>query len=164
MPRPSDGHLKYVGGETRVVAVPRHITFSGVVSLLLANAKYSCAYCVHATELKERVSEMVEGETVLKYQIMPEELDILVSVRNDEDVKHMIQQYDQNSPKQLRAFLFQSPNLQRVRSSPAICRPHLPLPSPLSRQSSFGVRPTPTHRDATKADHLFDRARRRLWD
>lgn len=29
LPRPADGHLKYVGGDTRVVAVPRDITFSG---------------------------------------------------------------------------------------------------------------------------------------
>lgn len=29
LPRPVDGNLKYVGGETRVVAVPRDITFSG---------------------------------------------------------------------------------------------------------------------------------------
>lgn len=29
LPRPSDGQLKYVGGETRVVAVPRNITFPG---------------------------------------------------------------------------------------------------------------------------------------
>ena len=29
LPRPVDGKLKYVGGETRVVAVPSDITFSG---------------------------------------------------------------------------------------------------------------------------------------
>ena len=30
LPRPTDGHLKYVGGETRVIGVPRDINFSGL--------------------------------------------------------------------------------------------------------------------------------------
>lgn len=30
LPRPSDGLLRYVGGETRVVSVPREITFPGM--------------------------------------------------------------------------------------------------------------------------------------
>lgn len=29
LPRPPDGQLKYVGGETRVIAIPRDISFSG---------------------------------------------------------------------------------------------------------------------------------------
>lgn len=29
LPRAVDGHLKYVGGETRVIAIPRDIKFSG---------------------------------------------------------------------------------------------------------------------------------------
>ncbi|KAF7843589.1 PB1 domain containing protein [Senna tora] len=29
LPRPTDGQLKYVGGETRVISVPRDITSSG---------------------------------------------------------------------------------------------------------------------------------------
>lgn len=29
LPRPTDGQLKYMGGETRVIAIPRDITFSG---------------------------------------------------------------------------------------------------------------------------------------
>lgn len=88
LPRPFDGHLKYIGGETRVVAVPRDITFS---------------------ELKERLSDLSEGEMVLKYQLIPEDLDTLVSVKSEEDLKHMVHEYNrhenQGSPK-LRAFLF----------------------------------------------------------
>ena len=40
LPRPADGHLKYVGGETRVVALSRSITFAGAhfVSLFLLNS------------------------------------------------------------------------------------------------------------------------------
>ncbi|XP_019239120.1 PREDICTED: uncharacterized protein LOC109219146 isoform X2 [Nicotiana attenuata] len=33
LPRPADGHLKYVGGETRVISVPRDIKFHGVPRL-----------------------------------------------------------------------------------------------------------------------------------
>ncbi|CAK7357136.1 unnamed protein product [Dovyalis caffra] len=46
---------------------------------------------------------------ILKYQVIPEELDILVSVKTDEDLKHMLDEYDRHeiegTPK-LRAFLF----------------------------------------------------------
>lgn len=35
LPRAVDGNLKYVGGETRVVAVPREINFSGIKFNLL---------------------------------------------------------------------------------------------------------------------------------
>ena len=35
VPRPPDGQLKYVGGETRVIAIPRDISFSGFHFLFL---------------------------------------------------------------------------------------------------------------------------------
>ncbi|XP_022136820.1 atrophin-1 [Momordica charantia] len=48
---------------------------------------------------------------VLKYQLVPEDLDVLVSVRSDEDLKHMLDEYDrlesEGTPK-LRCFLFPS--------------------------------------------------------
>lgn len=34
LPRSSDGVLKYVGGETRVICVPRDVTFSGNIHIL----------------------------------------------------------------------------------------------------------------------------------
>ena len=52
---------------------------------------------------------------VLKYQLIPEHLDMLVSVRSDEDLKHMLHEYDRmhhsadpNSSPKLRTFLFPS--------------------------------------------------------
>lgn len=36
LPRPADGHLKYVGGETRVISVPRDIKFHGTFLFLFA--------------------------------------------------------------------------------------------------------------------------------
>ncbi|RID70503.1 hypothetical protein BRARA_C02517 [Brassica rapa] len=86
LPRPSDGLLKYVGGETRVIAVSPDITF---------------------LDLTKKLTEMTENDMVLKYQIIPEDLDALVSVKSDEDLKHMMDEYNrhQETPK-LRTFLF----------------------------------------------------------
>lgn len=33
LPRPTDGQLKYVGGETRILSVPRSVTFKGTTYL-----------------------------------------------------------------------------------------------------------------------------------
>ncbi|XP_058766589.1 uncharacterized protein LOC131640196 [Vicia villosa] len=88
LPRPSDGVLKYVGGETRVICIPRDVTFA---------------------DMMKKVSGVVDGEVVLKYQVIPEELDTLVTVRTEDDLKHMITELDRHesggSPL-LRAFLF----------------------------------------------------------
>ncbi|WCJ18613.1 Octicosapeptide/Phox/Bem1p family protein [Euphorbia peplus] len=88
LPRHTDGQLKYVGGETRVIGVPRHIKFS---------------------ELMKKLTSEVEGDMVLKYQLTPEDLDVLVSVRNDEDLKHMLEEYDRHETggtTKFRAYLF----------------------------------------------------------
>jgi hypothetical protein len=37
LPRAVDGHLKYIGGETRVIAIPRDITFSGFLLVLFSS-------------------------------------------------------------------------------------------------------------------------------
>ncbi|PON83952.1 PB1 domain containing protein [Trema orientale] len=110
LPRPADGHLKYVGGETRVISVPRDITFS---------------------ELKKRLTDINDGDMVLKYQLSPEDLDALVSVRSEEDLKHMLNEYDrhetQGSPK-LRTFLFPSkPTNAQDNLQPAFMEPHSSL-------------------------------------
>ncbi|KAL7082338.1 hypothetical protein ACP275_14G092900 [Erythranthe tilingii] len=88
LPRPADGHLKYVGGETRVISVPRDIPFQ---------------------ELMKKLTYMIEGETTLKYQVITEDLDALVSVKSDEDLRHMcdeIERYELAGAPRLRAFLF----------------------------------------------------------
>ncbi|PIA47163.1 hypothetical protein AQUCO_01400095v1 [Aquilegia coerulea] len=95
LPRPPDGQLKYVGGETRVVAVPRDIIFS---------------------ELMKKLSSLSDGDFVLKYQVLPEDLDTLISVTCDEDLQNMFAEYDRQEKKSsmsensgcpmLRSFLF----------------------------------------------------------
>ncbi|KAK1287578.1 hypothetical protein QJS10_CPB19g00188 [Acorus calamus] len=90
LPRPSDGLLKYVGGETRVLAVPRTISYE---------------------ELMKKVKSQINGgEAVLKYQLSPEDLEVLVSVTSEEDLRHMLDEHDRFSSSQprLRLFLFPS--------------------------------------------------------
>ncbi|MED6191572.1 hypothetical protein PIB30_001304 [Stylosanthes scabra] len=89
MPRPQDGKLRYVGGETRIVSVPRDVRYE---------------------ELMGRMRELYEGAAVLKYQQPDEDLDALVSVVNDDDVVNMMEEYDKlgsgDGFTRLRIFLF----------------------------------------------------------
>ncbi|PKI79555.1 hypothetical protein CRG98_000030, partial [Punica granatum] len=92
LPRPQDGKLRYVGGETRIVSVPRDITYE---------------------DLMNRMRELFEGAAVLKYQQPDEDLDALVSVVNDDDVTNMMEEYDKlgsgDGFTRLRIFLFSHP-------------------------------------------------------
>lgn len=89
LPRPQDGKLRYVGGETRIVCVPRDISYE---------------------ELMAKMREIYEGAMVLKYQQPDEDLDALVSVVNDDDVVNMMEEYDKLDSSdgftRLRIFLF----------------------------------------------------------
>ncbi|KAL4571284.1 hypothetical protein LXL04_018042 [Taraxacum kok-saghyz] len=94
LPRPQDGKLRYVGGETRILSVPRDITFE---------------------ELMARMKDLFEGATVLKYKQPDEDLDALVSVVNDDDVTNMMEEYDKlgsgDGFTRLRVFLFTNSEL-----------------------------------------------------
>lgn len=59
----------------------------------------------------KKLNDMVEaaGDMVLKYQVIPDELDALVTVKSDEDLKHMVDEYrrlESEGTSKLRAFLF----------------------------------------------------------
>ncbi|GLT97536.1 hypothetical protein SLE2022_150950 [Rubroshorea leprosula] len=92
LPRPQDGKLRYVGGETRIVSLPRDITYE---------------------ELMSKMRELYEGAAVLKYQQPDEDLDALVSVVNDDDVTNMMEEYEKlgscDGFTRLRIFLFSHP-------------------------------------------------------
>ncbi|KAM7266816.1 hypothetical protein ACFE04_008982 [Oxalis oulophora] len=94
LPRPQDGKLRYVGGETRILSVPRDISYE---------------------ELMNRMRELYEGAAVLKYQQPDEDLDALVSVVNDDDVTNMMEEYEKLGSGdgfiRLRIFLFSHPEL-----------------------------------------------------
>ncbi|KAJ8426877.1 hypothetical protein Cgig2_033798 [Carnegiea gigantea] len=89
LPRPQDGKLRYVGGETRIVTVPCNIGYE---------------------ELLGRMREIYEEASILKYQQPDEDLDALVSVVNDDDVTNMLEEYDKlgsaDAFTKLRIFLF----------------------------------------------------------
>lgn len=96
LPRPGDGALRYVGGQTRIVSVGREIRFP------------------------ELVAKMVEicGESVaIKYQLPEEDLDALVSVSCSEDLWNLMEEYERiaENPSEgtgkIRVFLFSASEL-----------------------------------------------------
>ncbi|MCD9646070.1 hypothetical protein HAX54_035594 [Datura stramonium] len=108
LPQPADGHLKYVGGETRVISVPRNIKLS---------------------ELMKKLTPQIEGDMVLKYQLVHEDLDALISVKTDEDLRHMLDEYDRCESAgipRLRAFLFPA--------KPVVVDHHAMPPEPLEQR------------------------------
>jgi hypothetical protein len=91
-PRPYDNQLAYVGGETKILSVDRTIKFSAIKSKLSSLIPDVDAVC-------------------FKYQLPGEDLDALISVTNDEDLEHMMSEYDRlyrasAKPARLRLFLF----------------------------------------------------------
>ncbi|XP_057872014.2 protein PAL OF QUIRKY [Cryptomeria japonica] len=94
LPRPGDGNLRYVGGETRVVAVSKNATFQDIMN---------------------KLENMCGAKVVTKYQLPIEDLDLLVSVTCDEDLQNMKEEYERyeslcckESCPLLRIFLFPS--------------------------------------------------------
>uniref|UniRef100_A0A0D6QWE2 PB1 domain-containing protein n=1 Tax=Araucaria cunninghamii TaxID=56994 RepID=A0A0D6QWE2_ARACU len=89
LPRPHDNQLRYVGGDTRIVAVNRNISYSVLIS---------------------KLSKICGSNVTLKYQLPNEDLDALISVTTDEDLENMMDEYDRlnagNKSSRLRLFLF----------------------------------------------------------
>ncbi|KAM3385004.1 hypothetical protein ACQJBY_009143 [Aegilops geniculata] len=100
LPRPGDHQLRYVGGETRIVSVPR--TTSHAV-LFAALAKLAPALFVPG-----------EPAPALRYQLPHDDLDALISVSSDDDVDNLMEELDRVhclaataiKPPRLRLFLF----------------------------------------------------------
>ncbi|PWA79533.1 PB1 domain-containing protein [Artemisia annua] len=91
LPRPADGSLKYVGGETRVISVHRDITFNDL--------------------MKKLSSRLTDGDVTLKYELTPLDLDSLISVKSDEDLPHLFEECDRHElmgTQRLQTFLFPS--------------------------------------------------------
>lgn len=90
-PRPHDNQLSYVGGDTKILTVDRSIRFQAMMS---------------------KLSALVDSSDIcFKYQLPGEDLDALISVTNDEDLEHMMLEYDRlyrasAKPARLRLFLF----------------------------------------------------------
>lgn len=90
LPRPHDNQLRYIGGDTRIVAVHRHATFPYLLS---------------------KLSKLCGTTNIgIKYQLPNEDLDALITVTTDEDVENMMEEYDRlalaHKSARLRLFLF----------------------------------------------------------
>ncbi|CAL0310261.1 unnamed protein product [Lupinus luteus] len=89
LPRPGDGKLRYVGGETRIISIRKDIRWP---------------------ELMHKMSSIYNEVHVMKYQLPGEDLDALVSVSSDEDLWNMMEECHELQSRRgslkLRMFLF----------------------------------------------------------
>ncbi|KAJ3673177.1 hypothetical protein LUZ60_006551 [Juncus effusus] len=89
LPRPSDGKIRYVGGETYILQLSKDITWK---------------------ELVEKTMRLYNKAHMIKYQLPGENIHVLILVSCDEDVHHMIEECDvlQGGEEKPRLFLFSS--------------------------------------------------------
>ncbi|XP_010475135.1 PREDICTED: uncharacterized protein LOC104754612 [Camelina sativa] len=89
--RPGDGKLRYIGGETRIVSIRKHVGLK---------------------ELMHKTYALCNHPHTIKYQLPGEDLDALISVCSDEDLLHMIEEYQEAETKggsqRIRVFLVSS--------------------------------------------------------
>lgn len=100
LPRPCDGKLRYVGGETRIMRITKDIS-----------------WC----ELRRKIVAIYNQTHVIKYQLPGEDLDALVSVSCDEDLLNMMDEWneveDGEGSQKLRLFLFSTSDLDDAQFS-----------------------------------------------
>ncbi|XP_034707636.1 uncharacterized protein LOC117930914 [Vitis riparia] len=90
LPRPSDGKLRYVGGETRIIRMNKDISWQ---------------------DLLQKTMTIYNQSHTIKYQLPGEDLDALVSVSCDEDLQNMMEEcnvLEDGGSQKLRLFLFSS--------------------------------------------------------
>ncbi|XP_062110414.1 protein PAL OF QUIRKY-like [Humulus lupulus] len=124
LPRYPDGKLRYLGGDTRVLAVDRSISYA---------------------ELLLKLVELCGTSVCLRCQLPTEDLDALVSITCDEDLENLIEEYDRGalslsssrqSNLKIRAFLFPPKSIKKIS----------PPPSSASSSSSYSTAPVSTPR------------------
>lgn len=94
LPRPCDGKLRYVGGETHIMRINKNITWS---------------------HFKQKMLTVFNQTHIIKYQLPGEDLDALVSVSCDEDLQNMMEEChilnDGEGSSKLRMFLCSTSDL-----------------------------------------------------
>ncbi|CAI9090596.1 OLC1v1025403C2 [Oldenlandia corymbosa var. corymbosa] len=93
MPRPSDGKLRYVGGETRIIRLSKDVSWE---------------------DLLQKSLSIYSQTQAIKYQLPGEDLDALVSVSCNEDLQNMIDEcnvLEDSGSQKPRMFLFSSSDL-----------------------------------------------------
>ncbi|KAF7123954.1 hypothetical protein RHSIM_Rhsim12G0040600 [Rhododendron simsii] len=98
LPRYPDGMLRYHGGQTRVLAVDRSISFS---------------------ELMVKLVELCGTSVSLRCQLPSEDLDALVSITSDEDLANLIEEYDRAPSPKIRAFLSPLRSVKKISPPPS---------------------------------------------
>ncbi|KAG8388547.1 hypothetical protein BUALT_Bualt02G0136800 [Buddleja alternifolia] len=76
IPYPTDGKLSYVSGYTRVLTIDRSVTYS---------------------ELMVKFRESCGCSMVLKCKLPTDDLDLLISIKSDEELRSVIEEYDRVS-------------------------------------------------------------------
>ena len=88
LPRPSDGKLRYVGGDTHIISIRK---------------------CITREELMKKTLGICNQPHTIKYQLPDEDLDALISVSSDEDLQNMVEEYcgleRHGGSQRLRIFL-----------------------------------------------------------
>ncbi|XP_021719526.1 uncharacterized protein LOC110687218 [Chenopodium quinoa] len=119
LPRPHDNQLRYVGGDTRIVAINRTSTFSlllSKLSKLLSSPQNNTTTNNSSSSSISAVNATAAVDFTVKYQLPNEELDALITVSTDEDVENMMEEFDRlsssstNKIPRLRLFLFPDTN------------------------------------------------------
>ncbi|KAL2473960.1 Protein kinase superfamily protein with octicosapeptide/Phox/Bem1p domain [Forsythia ovata] len=93
LPRPSDGKLRYVGGETRIFRISKDISWEDLV---------------------QKTWIIYNQPHTIKYQLPDEDLDSLVSVSCDEDLQNMMEECNvlkDGGAQKLRMFLISNDDL-----------------------------------------------------
>ena len=88
LPRPGDGKLRYVGGETHIISIRKDISWA---------------------QLMKKTLGICNQPHTIKYQLPGEDLDALISVFSDEDLQNMKEEYHglerHEGSQKLRIFL-----------------------------------------------------------
>ncbi|KAJ1291885.1 hypothetical protein BS78_02G350500 [Paspalum vaginatum] len=69
LPRPSDGKLRYVGGEKHLIQISQGLSWQGLIN---------------------KTTKFIRQAHIVKYHLPGEEVNVLISVASDDDVHHMI--------------------------------------------------------------------------
>lgn len=99
LPRPVDGKLRYVGGETRMISIRKNISWEELVS---------------------KTSGICNQPHSIKYQLPGEDLDALISVSSNEDLQNMMEEYHgiekSAGSQRLRIFLIPATEIENQSS------------------------------------------------
>ncbi|KAK7324256.1 hypothetical protein VNO77_27786 [Canavalia gladiata] len=95
LPRPWDGKLRYVGGQTRIRQIRKDISWQ---------------------ELMHKALQIYNQTHAIKYQLPHEDFDAFISVSSNNDLQNMMEEYNRLAKREgsqkLRIFLFSKSDLE----------------------------------------------------